>query len=214
VDLELAAGETAVLLGPNGAGKSTILSLLAGLYAPTSGAIAADGVPLEDLDLAELRRSMGVVTQDPLIFPASVRENISYGRPDADDAAIERAVELAGATAFIGELPGGLDARVGDDGVLLSGGQRRRIAIARALLGDPALVLLDEPTTHLDIDGAGELISRLTDAPRHPTVLIISHDPAVAAHADRLFRLRDGRLTEEEMGWGGDELAPSGEVGA
>jgi ABC-type multidrug transport system fused ATPase/permease subunit len=195
VSLEVRSGETVVLLGPNGAGKSTIVSLIAGLYAPDRGVVLADGIPLEELDLSELRHGMGVVVQDPLILPASVRDNIAFGRPDATVAEVQRAARLAGADLFIELLPRGYDELVGDDGVLLSGGQRQRIAVARALLGDPALLMLDEPTTHLDREGAEQLIERLMERRDGPALLVVSHDPAVAARADRVYRLVEGTLS-------------------
>jgi ATP-binding cassette, subfamily B, bacterial len=204
ISLQIAPGEKVVLLGPNGAGKSTILSLIAGLYAPTSGRVLADGVALTEVDLAHLRRAMGVIVQDPLIFPASVRENIAFGRPDASPDELERAARRAGAHEFIEELPGGYDAAVGDEGVLLSGGQRQRIAIARALLGDPALLMLDEPTVHLDSKGIADLMWPLIEDPDGPTILIVSHDHAVAASVDSVYHLRDGRLGDGE-----DELVMS-----
>jgi ABC-type multidrug transport system fused ATPase/permease subunit len=194
VSLRVEPGETVALLGPNGAGKSTIISLIAGLYRPESGSIAADGAPLDELDLVGLRRSMGVVVQDPLILPATIRANIAFGRPDATQEEIERAANLAGAHGFIEQLADGYDSRTGDDGVLLSGGQRQRLATARALLGDPVLLMLDEPTTHLDREATGELIDNLMRQPGGPAILVVSHDPAVAESADRLYWLRDGRL--------------------
>jgi ABC-type multidrug transport system fused ATPase/permease subunit len=186
VSLRVEPGETVALLGPNGAGKSTVISLVAGLYRPESGSIAADGVRLDELDLVSLRRSMGIVVQDPLILPATIRANITFGRPDATQEEIERASILAGAHEFIEQLSDGYDSRTGDDGVLLSGGQRQRLATARALLGDPVLLMLDEPTTHLDRDAAGELIDNLMRQPGGPASLVVSHDPAVAESADRL----------------------------
>jgi ATP-binding cassette, subfamily B, bacterial len=198
VSLRVDPGETVALLGPNGAGKSTVISLIAGLYRPGAGSIAADGVPLDELDLAQLRRSMGIVVQDPLILPATIRANIAFGRPDATQEEIERAAVRAGAHDFILDLADGYDARTGDDGVLLSGGQRQRLATARALLGNPVLLMLDEPTTHLDREATGELIDELMRHPGGPAILVVSHDPAVAESADRLYWLRDGRLERSD----------------
>jgi ABC-type multidrug transport system fused ATPase/permease subunit len=202
VSLRVDPGETVALLGPNGAGKSTIISLIAGLYRPESGSIAADGVPLEELDLRGVRRSMGIVVQDPLILPATIRANISFGRPDATQERIERAAIRAGAHEFIEQLADGYDSRTGDEGVLLSGGQRQRLATARALLGDPVLLMLDEPTTHLDRETAAGLIDNLMRQDDGPAILVVSHDPAVAEIADRIYLLRRGRVAES------DELAP------
>lgn len=212
LSLEIPPGEIVVLLGPNGAGKSTVISLLAGLYAPSRGEVLADGVPLSELDLPRLRRAMGVIVQDPLIFPATVRENIAFGQPDAGSAQLERAARRAGAHDFIEDLPGGYEARVGDDGVLLSGGQRQRLALARALLGEPVMLMLDEPTTHLDREGTEGLTRALTEDPGRPTILIVSHDPGVAGGGERIHYLLDGRLSDEPV-WGhalGTELGVSG----
>jgi ABC-type multidrug transport system fused ATPase/permease subunit len=199
VSLRVEPGEIVGLLGPNGAGKSTVISLIAGLYEPERGAISLDGVPLAELDLSRVRRSTGVVVQDPLILPDTMRANIAFGRPEATQDEIERAAVTAGAHEFISELADGYDARAGDDGVLLSGGQRQRLATARALLGNPALLMLDEPTTHLDREAARELIDKLIGYPGGPAILVVSHDPAVAESADRLYWLRDGRIEESGM---------------
>jgi ABC-type bacteriocin/lantibiotic exporter with double-glycine peptidase domain len=155
-------------------------------------------VPLDELDLVSLRRSMGIVVQDPLILPATIRANVAFGRPDATQDEIEHAAILAGAHDFIEQLEGGYDARTGDDGVLLSGGQRQRLATARALIGNPVLLMLDEPTTHLDREATGELIDNLMRQPEGPAILVVSHDPAVAESADRLYWLRDGRLVPSD----------------
>jgi len=141
-----------------------------------------------------------VIEQDSMIFPTTVAENIGFGRPDAGPAEIEAAARRAGAHELITSLPGEYEARVGDDGVLLSGGQRQRIALARALLGDPALLMLDEPTTHLDTAGSRALMESLHSDPDRPSLLIVTHDPLVAAAANRVEQLRDGRL----QGHGGD----------
>jgi ABC-type bacteriocin/lantibiotic exporter with double-glycine peptidase domain len=194
VDFEISPGESVALLGPNGAGKSTIISLIAGLYAPQSGEILIDGRPLAELDLGQLRRRIGVIEQDSLIFPTSVAENIGFGSPDAGPEEIEAAARRAGAHDLIVSLPGGYDARVGDEGVLLSGGQRQKIALARALLGDPALLMLDEPTTHLDSAGSRALMESLHSDPDRPSLLIVTHDPLVGEAPDRVEQLRDGRL--------------------
>ncbi len=197
VSLEIMPGEVVALLGPNGAGKSTIISLIAGLYLPQRGTILADGVPLADLDIADLRRRMGFIVQDPLLFPTSVAENLSFGRPGATAAELRAAAVRAGAHRFIEELPGGYEARIGDDGVLLSGGQRQRLALARAMLGAPRLLMLDEPTTHLDTAGVDDLIGSLTTGDG-PGILMVTHDPTVAASAERTLYLRDGELTDSE----------------
>jgi ABC-type multidrug transport system fused ATPase/permease subunit len=188
-DLEVQPGESVLLVGPNGIGKSTILSLIVGLYKPHEGTVLADGHPLGELDLPSLRRGIGVVSQDPVILPGTVWENLTFGQPGAPSSAVELAVAQAGADGFIAELPEGYDSRVGDEGELLSGGQRQRLAIARALLGRPAMLMLDEPTTHLDHEGVRGLLRALSDADPRLSVIVVSHDPQVAAGMDRVVDL-------------------------
>jgi len=195
VSLRIGRGERVALVGPNGAGKSTVLSLVAGLYGPQGGEILVDDKPLAEVDLAHYRRRIGVVLQDSLILPGTIGDNIAYGRPHATGAEIEAAARRAGADRFIAALPDGFDTDVGDDGNLLSGGQRQRIAIARALLEEPALLMLDEPSTYLDDRIPDELIPAGGDGDG-PSILIVSHDPAVYSLADRVYELRDGRAYE------------------
>lgn len=203
IEMRVDPGERVALVGPNGAGKSTILSLITGLYAPRKGQVLIEGEPLADLDLAQIRRRMGVVLQNPLILPGTIRDNIAYGRPNATDEQIERAAADAGAADFIAGLPDGLDTAVGDDGALLSGGQRQRLAIARALLGEPRLLILDEPTTYLD-DRSPEQLADITQAPSGPSILLVSHDSAVYSLADRVYELEDGRASERAGSVHGD----------
>ena len=196
LDLRIAPGEHVALVGPNGAGKSTIANLVLGLYRPDSGRVLADGVPYDELDMKTLRRSFGVVLDDPIIFPGSVLENIRYGYPSMTREDVARVAEWATADEFITRLPDGYDAEAGYEGVLLSAGQRQRIAIARALCGDPALLVLDEPTAHLDDAAISKLFANLSTLPGAPTVIVISHDPEVARHVDVVYRLRDGQIVE------------------
>jgi ATP-binding cassette, subfamily B, bacterial len=200
VSLALQPSERVALVGPNGAGKSTALSLILGLYAPQEGRVLVDGIPLSEVDLSELRGAIGVVLQDSVILPATVRENIAYGRPGATSEEVERAAAYAGADGFIAELPVGYDTHVGDDGVLLSGGQRQRIAIARALVHQPALLILDEPATYLDDAEDGALLRPLSAMPVQPSVLIVSHDPEVGSIVDRVYHLKAGRIQSETQG--------------
>jgi ATP-binding cassette subfamily B protein len=197
IDLAIAAGEQVAILGPNGAGKSSLVSLLLGLYRPTTGRVLAGGVPLDELDMPSLRRGMGVVLQDPVIFPGTVAENIAYGRPDATEEEVRRAAGLATAAEFIEALPRGYATPVGDEGGLLSSGQRQRVAVARALIARPALLVLDEPTTHLDGAAIGRLAENLGALPGAPTVIAVSHDPEIEAWAGRTIHLRDGWLSAE-----------------
>jgi ABC-type bacteriocin/lantibiotic exporter with double-glycine peptidase domain len=198
VRLRIEPGEHAALFGPNGAGKSTIVSLILGLYRPRGGGLLADGVPYDEVDVRALRQSIGVVLQDPVIFPGTIRENIAYGRPDATDDQIEAAADLATAAAFVHTLPAGYETEVGDEGGLLSGGQRQRIAIARALIARPALLILDEPTTYLDDRSISRLFENLLHLEGAPSVLVISHDPEVVGKLDTVHHLRDGRVIRTE----------------
>ncbi len=166
LSLDVAAGETVALVGPSGAGKTTVLQLLLRFYDPAAGAIRLDGLDLRRLDVAVLRRHVGIVPQDPVIFGTTALENIRYGRPDASDAAVRAAAHAAHAD-FLGELPQGYDTPLGEKGIRLSGGQRQRVAIARAILRDPAVLLLDEATSALDAEseqavqrGAGDGLAR------------------------------------------------------
>lgn len=196
MNLELRRGVTTAILGPNGAGKSTITYLLLGLYRPTRGALFAEGIVYDDLNIEALRARIGAVMQDPLIFAGTVRENLTYGLPDVDEAQIEQASRLATAHEFIQNLPQGYDTPVGEDGKLLSGGQRQRIALARALLRKPALLILDEPTNHLDAASIANLLQNLASLEPRPAVLLISHDLHVTQYADAVFELRHGQLTQ------------------
>ena len=197
VTLALAPAEHVALVGPNGAGKSTIVNLLLGLYEPDSGELRADGVPYGELDVSALRRQFGVVLQDPVLLPGTLAENIAYARPDASEAEIRAAAHAATAADFIERLPDGYATPIGDEGTGLSGGQRQRLAIARALLGSPALLILDEPTTYLDEAAVRALMARLMALPQAPTVLVVTHDPEVAGHVERVIELRDGRVVAD-----------------
>ena len=196
VTMHLEPGEHVALMGANGAGKSTLVSLILGLYRPWEGALLADGRAYDELDMRLLRRQIGVVLQSPLTLPGTIAENVAYGRAHASAEEIRAACELATATAFIEQLADGYDAIVGDDGVLLSGGQRQRLTIARALIVGPRLLILDEPTTHLDEPAVAALQASLAEMADRPTILTVTHDAPAAARADRIVRLEDGKLLE------------------
>lgn len=200
IDLIIEPGSAVALVGPNGAGKSTIAYLILGFYRPQSGQLYANGQPYDALDIMHLRRQIGVVSQDPIIFPGTVWENITYGVPDPSTAQVRRAAELSTADEFIAQLPKGYDTLVGERGVLLSGGQCQRIAVARALLGQPALLILDEPTNHLDERSIRRLIDNLSGLENGPAKLIISHDTQVTDVAERVYVLREGRVIESVRG--------------
>jgi len=197
VDLDVSAGRLTGIAGPNAAGKTTMLNLILGFYRPDKGRLLAEGLPYDALDMTELRRSVGVVTQKPLLFSGTILENIVYGMPDAAMKDVEEAARLATAHDFIESLPESYDTAVGDAGIALSGGQQQRIAIARAVLRRGPLLILDEPTNHLDRDVSRRLISNLKSIPFRPAVLLISHVRDVMAACSRVTLLREGRVTAE-----------------
>jgi ATP-binding cassette subfamily B protein len=200
VSMEIRAGDLLAIVGPNGAGKSTIANLILGFYRPVSGCLLAGDVPYDELDTHALLRHMGSVAQDPVLFSATVAENIGYGEPAADRARIVAAAQRATAHDFIAELPRGYDTPVGDEGALLSGGEGQRIAIARALLRAPELLILDEPTANLDRDAVAALLGTLRESAPDRAVVVISHDPEVVLAADRVYALSDGVLSVEPVG--------------
>ncbi|MBK5105401.1 MAG: ABC transporter ATP-binding protein [Burkholderiales bacterium] len=196
VDLRIAAGETVAIVGPNGAGKSTLAHLLMRLHEPSAGQILIDGTDIAAVSLASLRRQIGVVPQHVLLFNATVRDNIAYGRPEPSQAEIESAAVAARAHEFITGLPQGYDTLIGDRGVRLSGGQQQRLALARALLKDPAILILDEATAMFDPQGESEFLRGCEEALERRTVLLITHRPASLAVADRIVRMGQGRIIE------------------
>jgi ATP-binding cassette subfamily B protein len=194
VSLTVEPGETVAVLGPTGAGKTTLIALLLGLYRPWSGTIRVDGTALAEIDIRQLRRQMGALLQEGATVRGTVAGNIAFGRADTAPAEVERAATLAVANEFIAELPNGYETEIGDDGVRLSAGQRQRIALARSLLGSPPLLMLDEPTSHLDPETADLVLDNLAAIEPRPTMLLITHDPVVAERADRLVEVRGGRV--------------------
>jgi ATP-binding cassette subfamily B protein len=197
VSFSVQPGEKVAIVGPSGAGKSTIFHLLLRFYDPLSGTVSFDGVRLADADPVELRRRIALVPQDAVIFAASARENIRFGRPDASDEDVERAAEIALAAEFIQRMPQQYDTPVGERGVMLSGGQRQRIAIARAVLRDAPLLLLDEATSSLDAESETLVRTALERLMQRRTTLVIAHRLATVLTCDRILVMEHGRLVEQ-----------------
>jgi ABC-type multidrug transport system fused ATPase/permease subunit len=194
LDLKIAPGEHVAIFGPIGAGKSTLISLLLGLHAPQQGTVLIDDIPMSELDIAGLRQGIGFASQDPVLFAGTIAENIAFARSEASAEDVARAALLSTVAQFAETLPGGLETPIGDEGVRLSGGQRQCVALARALVGAPRLVILDEPTTYLDSAVIDDLLRRLDQLPASPTIVTITHDPRIADYADRVVHLRVGRI--------------------
>ncbi|MBX3466297.1 MAG: ABC transporter ATP-binding protein [Planctomycetes bacterium] len=197
IDLEVPPGQLVALVGPSGAGKTTLLSLLQRFHDPQRGAVRIDGRDVRTLRQLSLRRHIGVVTQDPLLFNESVRANIAYGRPEASAAEVEAAARAAQAHEFITRLPDGYETVVGERGNRLSTGERQRIAIARALLKDPSVLILDEPTSALDAESEAAVQEALGRLVRGRTTFVVAHRLATVVDADRILVLRDGRIAED-----------------
>jgi ATP-binding cassette subfamily B protein len=196
LDLDIPAGETHAIVGATGAGKSTVVKLLLRLYEPTDGRITLDGRPLEDLTFASLRGAMGFVAQEVFLFQGTVRDNLTYGRPEATDAEIVAAATLAEAHDFIEALPEEYDTVVGERGQKLSGGQRQRLTLARAILRDPAILVLDEATSAVDNETEAAIQRSLERVSSNRTTIVIAHRLSTVRHADRIHVLEDGRVTE------------------
>jgi ATP-binding cassette subfamily B protein len=196
LDLDIGAGETHAIVGSTGAGKSTVVKLLLRLYEPTDGRITVDGVPLPDLTFASLRGATGFVAQDVFLFQGTVRENLTYGRPGATDDDVVRAATLAEAHAFITALPLGYDTVVGERGQKLSGGQRQRLTLARAILRDPAILVLDEATSAVDNETEAAIQRSLERVSAGRTTIVIAHRLSTVRHAHRIHVLEAGRVIE------------------
>ena len=194
IDLTIPAGTTIALIGTTGAGKSTLTELIPRYYEVTSGCVRVDGVDVRDLRLNDLRREIGVVSQEPFLFSTTVRENIAYGRPNATDAEVRAAAEQARADAFIDALPHGWDTIVGERGYTLSGGQRQRLAIARAIITDPRILILDEATASVDASTEREIQAALRAVMAGRTTIIIAHRLSTIRLADELIVLDHGEI--------------------
>ena len=194
LDFNVEAGERVAIVGPSGAGKSTIFHLLLRFYDPLAGVVRVGGANLCDLSLTELREHIGLAPQETALFSSTLRDNIAFGKPDADEATIIAAAKQAQAHEFIMAIDGGYNAFVGEKGVRLSGGQRQRIAIARAILRNPRLLLLDEATSALDAQSEAAVQSALENLMKDRTSLVIAHRLATVVRADRILLMDRGRL--------------------
>ena len=196
LSIDVPAGETHAIVGATGSGKSTVVKLLRRLYAPPSGRITLDGQPIAELTFTSLRGAMGVVAQDVFLFHGTVRENLTYGRPDATDAEVRRAAELAEAATFIEAMPQGYDTLVGERGQKLSGGQRQRLTIARAILRDPAVLVLDEATSAVDNETEAAIQRSMEKVSAGRTTIVIAHRLSTVRHAHRIHVMEAGRVVE------------------
>jgi ATP-binding cassette subfamily B protein len=196
VSLSIGAGETVGLVGKTGAGKTTLTKLLMRLYDPDGGAVRLDGYDVRDLNLRSLRSHLGLVSQEPFLFGGTVRENVAYGQAAVEDSAFEDALRQAGAWQFVQDLDDGVDTLVGERGVKLSGGQRQRLAIARAILADPDLLILDEATSHVDNETEVVVQRNVSELVEDRTTFVIAHRLSTVRNADRIVVMEDGRIVE------------------
>jgi ATP-binding cassette subfamily B protein/subfamily B ATP-binding cassette protein MsbA len=196
ITLSIRPGEVVALVGPSGSGKTTLCNLVARFYDPTSGSITLDGRDLTDLDPTWYRGMLGIVEQDVFLFDGTIAENIAYGRRDAEELAIIHAARAANADGFIRDLDQGYQTLIGERGVRLSGGQKQRLAIARALLSDPAILILDEATSSLDTESERLIQQSLAQLMKGRTCLVIAHRLSTIRHADRIVVLEAGRIVE------------------
>ncbi|HXT44922.1 MAG TPA: ABC transporter ATP-binding protein [Pseudonocardiaceae bacterium] len=195
VDLEVQPGETVALVGATGCGKTTLTALIPRLADVTGGRILLDGVDVRNLALADLRTTVATAFEDPVLFSASVRENVALATPDASDEQVRRALAVAHATQFVDALPWGLDTRIGEQGLTLSGGQRQRLALARAVIGNPAVLVLDDPLSALDVHTEAQVERALRQVLAQTTALVVAHRASTVLLADRVALLQDGRIT-------------------
>ena len=195
IDLDVRPGETIALVGKTGSGKTTLTSLVARLSDVTGGRITVDGVDVRDLTMDDLRTAVATAFEDPVLFSASVRENVALGTPEATDADVDEALRVAKADEFVAALPWGLATRIGEQGLSLSGGQRQRLALARAVVGKPAVLVLDDPLSALDVHTEAEVEHALRTVLHGVTALVVAHRPSTVQLADRVALLTDGQIS-------------------
>jgi ATP-binding cassette subfamily C protein LapB len=197
ISLRIPAGEKVALIGRVGSGKTTIQKLMLGLYQPSDGAVLIDGIDLRQLDPADVRRNLGYVSQDVTLFYGTLRDNIAFGLPYADDQAILAAAEIAGLIEFVNRHPRGFDMQVGERGELLSGGQRQGVGIARAVLNNAPMLLLDEPTSAMDFSTEALVTQRITEFALGKTVVLVTHRTSMLSLVDRIVVIDQGRVVAD-----------------